>query len=98
MHKDPMEMFQVHIVCDNMEEKLSKKNGSSIFNNNNNNYEKEHQTTITKSNNKDQTTSHFYPTIEALTAACSEKILNPEYLLQGDGSPFVGKCHWGPFQ
>ncbi|XP_048517203.1 menin isoform X1 [Dendroctonus ponderosae] len=84
---------QVHIVCDNMEEKLSKKNGSIFNNNNNNNYEKEHQATISKSNNKDQTTSHFYPTIEALTAACSEKILNPEYLLQGDGSPFVGPSH-----
>lgn len=34
----------------------------------------------------------LHPTIEALTAACSEKILNPEYLLQGGGSPFVGKC------
>jgi menin len=31
-----------------------------------------------------------HPTIAALTAACGEKILNPEYLLQGEGEPFVG--------
>lgn len=31
----------------------------------------------------------IHPSIEALTAACSEKILNPEFLLQGDGEPFV---------
>ncbi|KAJ9585308.1 hypothetical protein L9F63_002893, partial [Diploptera punctata] len=31
-----------------------------------------------------------HPTIAALTAACGEKILNPEYLLQGGGEPFVG--------
>ncbi|XP_030750722.1 menin isoform X2 [Sitophilus oryzae] len=78
---------QVNIVCD--EEKLMKKNGS-YFNNNNNNYEKENTTVIPKLNVKEQSTSNFHPTIEALTAACSEKILNPEYLLQGDGSPFVG--------
>lgn len=33
---------------------------------------------------------NLHPSIEALTAACSEKILNPEFLLQGGGSPFVG--------
>ncbi|XP_017784683.1 PREDICTED: menin [Nicrophorus vespilloides] len=32
----------------------------------------------------------LHPSIEALTAGCSEKILNPEYLLQGGGNPFVG--------
>ncbi|XP_076273320.1 menin 1 isoform X2 [Rhynchophorus ferrugineus] len=79
---------QVDIVCDNAEENVLKKNGS-YFNNNNNNYEKENSSTVTKSS-KDQSTSNFHPTIEALTAACSEKLLNPEYLLQGDGSPFVG--------
>jgi len=31
-----------------------------------------------------------HPSIAALTAACGEKILNPEYLLQGGGEPFVG--------
>lgn len=38
----------------------------------------------------EQSTSGLHPSIEALAAACSEKILNPEYLLQGGGSPFVG--------
>jgi menin len=31
-----------------------------------------------------------HPSIAVLTAACGEKILNPEYLLQGGGEPFVG--------
>lgn len=31
----------------------------------------------------------MHPGIQALTAACSEKILNRDYLLQGDGEPFV---------
>lgn len=29
------------------------------------------------------------PTLEALTAACGEKILNPDFLLQGGGQPFA---------
>lgn len=29
------------------------------------------------------------PTLEALTAACGEKILNPDFLLQGGGQPFT---------
>lgn len=32
---------------------------------------------------------NLHPSIVALTAACSEKILNPKYLLQGGGPPFV---------
>ena len=31
----------------------------------------------------------MHPGIQALVAACSEKILNRDYLLQGDGNPFV---------
>lgn len=31
----------------------------------------------------------MHPGIQALTAACSEKILNRDYLLQGGGEPFV---------
>ncbi|KAG5886427.1 Menin, partial [Gonioctena quinquepunctata] len=86
-----------HIVCDKSEEdKFLKKNGTYF--NNNNNYEKENgsgHTDFGSSNvknavEKEQSTSNFHPSIEALTAGCSEKILNPEYLLQGDGSPFVG--------
>lgn len=91
---------QVNIVCDKIdEEKISKNNGSYFNNNNNNNYEKEHGSTTElintlnakMSTEKEQSTSNFHPSIEALTAACSEKILNPDFLLQGDGSPFVGK-------
>ncbi|XP_075225857.1 menin 1 [Lycorma delicatula] len=32
----------------------------------------------------------LHPSIEALTAACSERILNRDFLLQGGGEPFVG--------
>nr|CAD7199901.1 unnamed protein product [Timema douglasi] len=31
----------------------------------------------------------LHPTIAALAAACGEKILNPDFLLQGGGEPFV---------
>lgn len=81
---------QVNIVCDTFEEKL-KKNGSLFSNNinNNNNYEKDGKGGAAEQSS----TSNFHPTIEALTAACSEKLLNPEFLLQGDGSPFVGKFY-----
>lgn len=88
---------QVNIICDKVEEdKLLKKNGTYF---NNNNYEKddvsannEVANSMKGTKDKDETKSDFHPSIEALTAACSEKILNPEYLLQGDGSPFVGEC------
>jgi len=38
----------------------------------------------------EETKSELHPGIEALTAACSERILNREFLLQGGGEPFVG--------
>lgn len=90
---------QVDIVCGKPEDDNNKRTNGGYFNNNNN-YEKENGTTHNENDilltslstkNNDQSTSNFHPSIEALTAACSEKILNPEYLLQGDGSPFVGK-------
>ncbi|XP_044748375.1 menin [Coccinella septempunctata] len=81
---------KVNIICaESEDEKGTKETNGNLFNNNNNNYEKENGTS-TKKGDKDQSTSNFHPSIEALTAACSEKLLNPEYLLQGDGSPFVG--------
>lgn len=89
---------QVVIVCGRSEDDTHKRSNGGYFNNNNN-YEKENGTSecdllssLGAGNMKeDQSTSNFHPSIEALTAACSEKILNPDYLLQGDGSPFVGK-------
>lgn len=76
-------------------------NGNQFLNNNNNNYclpseENTNDQELIKeieskvSGEQSTSTSHLHPSIEALTAACSEKILNPEYLLQGGGSPFVG--------
>lgn len=38
----------------------------------------------------EETKSELHPEIEALTAACSERILNRNFLLQGGGEPFVG--------
>lgn len=90
---------QVNIICDKGEDRVLKKNGTYF---NNNNYEKESRVNsgdighTKNSNDKDPSTSDFHPSIEALTAACSEKILNPEYLIQGDGSPFVGKYYNHP--
>lgn len=95
---------QVNIVCETNEHKIApQSNGSCLNNNNNNNYlnSKKNgagdsdlinaiQTEVMK-DEKEQSSSNLHPSIEALTAACSEKILNPEYLLQGDGSPFVSK-------
>jgi len=39
---------------------------------------------------EEETIAELHPGIEALTAACSERILNREFLLQGGGEPFVG--------
>src|SRR5699024_9677306 len=87
---------QVDIVCGKPEDDTSKRANGGYFNNNN--YEKENGTndndilsSLGSKVKDDQSTSNFHPSIAALTAACSEKILHPEYLLQGDGSPFVGK-------
>ncbi|KAK6640164.1 hypothetical protein RUM44_011850 [Polyplax serrata] len=42
-----------------------------------------------KVNRNDDDTSSLNPKIVALTAVCSEKILNPKYLIQGGDEPFV---------
>lgn len=86
---------QVNIICATDGEvinEIRETNGNFYNNNNlnNNNVDKEHDSLCKIKEDKDQSTSNFHPTIEALTAGCSEKILNPEFLLQGDGSPFVG--------
>lgn len=96
---------QVIIVSEDTEEKIKledkesqSKNGSRYLNNNNNYVAKNDKQSdelikVIESkvnDNKEQSTSNLHPSIIALTAACSEKILNPEYLLQGGGSPFVG--------
>lgn len=94
---------QVNIICESDIPKNEKKstsyyNNSSCLITNNNNY-----CTKSKSNDpsnglcesEDQTNRsvELHPSIEALAAGCSEKILNPDYLLQGGGSPFVGKLY-----
>ncbi|XP_033230482.1 menin [Belonocnema kinseyi] len=66
------------------------------LNNNNNNYYKTKEKgnaarDLIKSleSKVPATPAPTHPSIQALTAACSEKILNRDYLLQGDGEPFV---------
>lgn len=66
------------------------------LNNNNNNYYKTKEKGNTArdlikslESKVPATTASTHPSIQALTAACSEKILNRDYLLQGDGEPFV---------
>lgn len=96
---------QVNIVCESDsilksdQSKLARTNGNCL-NNNNNNYctiQKPNGSTVTEPlvsgilKNEDHSMSNLHPSLEALTAGCSEKILNPEFLLQGGGSPFVGK-------
>ncbi|KAL5239795.1 hypothetical protein ACI65C_007205 [Semiaphis heraclei] len=44
----------------------------------------------------EETISELHPGIEALTAACSKRILNREFLLQGGGEPFVGSSNQLP--
>lgn len=95
---------QVNIVCESEcgsldERKLPRSNGNTSCFNNNNNYclsqdhSKSHNLIdqIESKVTKEEEVTNLHPSIEALTAGCSEKILNPEYLLQGGGSPFVGK-------
>nr|XP_022914489.1 menin [Onthophagus taurus] len=83
---------QVNIVCEaehvNEDKSINKTNGNSVNCFNNNNYCISEEP---KNKTGDQETKeNLHPSIEALTAGCSEKILNPEYLLQGGGSPFMG--------
>lgn len=56
---------------------------------NNNNYTKALESDSAQSPSNGSSSASVHPSIEALTAACSEKILNPDFLLQGDGEPFV---------
>ncbi|XP_051169974.1 menin [Leptopilina boulardi] len=94
-----IECYETETIKLNDDENLQKKetNPDEMLNNNNNNYYK----TKEKGNNTARdliksleskvpvTTASTHPSIQALTAACSEKILNRDYLLQGDGEPFV---------
>lgn len=96
---------QVVIECYDAEARLEEEKGHKKEtspdetlnnNNNNNNYceTKERGSTardLIKSLESKVTANPapMHPGIQALTAACSEKILNRDYLLQGGGEPFV---------
>lgn len=45
---------------------------------------------------EEETVSESHPDIKALIAACGERILNREFLLQGGGEPFVGSLETIP--
>lgn len=74
-------------------------NNNNNINNNNNNNNNCYKTKERSSTARDLIASleskvpsnpaPMHPGIQALTAACSEKILNRDYLLQGGGEPFV---------
>lgn len=94
---------QVIIECYDMESKQEEETAQKretspeeTLNNNNNNYckTKERGNTardLIKSleSKVPSNPAPMHPSIQALTAACSEKILNRDYLLQGGGEPFV---------
>ena len=94
---------QVVIECFEIDPKLEEESlqrretsPDETLNNNNNNYYKTKEKgnaarDLIKSleSKVPATPAPTHPSIEALTAACSEKILNRDYLLQGDGEPFV---------
>lgn len=91
---------QVNIICEDAAQVDEKKENlvcakKCLLLNNNYCKEEESNCSSKKDNNSSSEESersffNLHPSIEALTAGCSEKILNPEYLLQGDGCPFVG--------
>lgn len=64
-------------------EPTNPKQQTDMANNNNNNISPKTEL------NKTETDENMIPTLEALTAACGEKILNPDFLLQGGGQPFT---------
>uniref|UniRef100_A0A1B6DHZ8 Menin n=1 Tax=Clastoptera arizonana TaxID=38151 RepID=A0A1B6DHZ8_9HEMI len=68
------------------------KEGGDILNNNNDCCKTREGDLISslESKVKDSKQAGLHPSIEALTAACGERILNRDFLLQGGGEPFVG--------
>ncbi|XP_014212070.1 menin [Copidosoma floridanum] len=92
--------IRAQVVIDCYEEdKLSEGTSDESLNNNNNNNNNECKTKERYSTTSDLiksleskvpgNTEPMHPSIQALAAACGEKILNRDYLLQGDGEPFV---------
>lgn len=73
-------------------EKDGKDGGGDILNNNNDCCKTREGDLIStlESKVKDSKQAALHPSIEALTAACGERILNRDFLIQGGGEPFVG--------
>lgn len=90
---------QVIIHCANDHDDVNDVNAALRSENNNNDITKvpnQENETKTKPHTDDGDTSNGKATetvrttlVEALTAACGEKILNPDFLLQGGGRPFA---------
>uniref|UniRef100_A0A1B6KSE4 Menin n=2 Tax=Cicadellinae TaxID=33370 RepID=A0A1B6KSE4_9HEMI len=85
---------QVVILARGLLEKSEKdgKEGGDVLNNNNDCCKTREGDLIStlESKVKDSKQAALHPSIEALTAACGERILNRDFLLQGGGEPFVG--------
>ncbi|XP_058790079.1 menin [Phymastichus coffea] len=85
---------QVMIDC-YTEQKLDGSSDENLNNNNNNYYKTKERCSATRDLIKSleskvpENLEPMHPGIQALAAACGEKILNRDYLLQGDGEPFV---------
>lgn len=73
-------------------EKSGKEGGGDVLNNNNDCCKTREGELISslESKVKDSKQAGLHPSIEALTAACGERILNRDFLIQGGGEPFVG--------
>lgn len=73
-------------------EKDGKDGGGDVLNNNNDCCKTREGDLIStlESKVKDSKQAALHPSIEALTAACGERILNRDFLIQGGGEPFVG--------
>lgn len=79
--------------CNTRDEEKNKENesGDGLLNNNVEAFKTREliKNLESKVNKSDEDLSSVNPKIVALTAACSEKILNPKYLIQGGDEPFV---------
>ncbi|KAL7298456.1 hypothetical protein TKK_0008244 [Trichogramma kaykai] len=83
---------QVAITCYEADSKFSEGSSDESVNNNNNYKERcspTHNLIKSIESVVPESPEPMHPGIQALVEACGEKILNREYLLQGDGDPFI---------
>lgn len=91
---------QLTIHCSSNDIYLNGSTSPKLESNNNNHIENDKKKTPTDNSDAKEITSDTDKAesvrtnlVEALTAACGEKILNPDFLLQGGGQPFAEQQH-----